>query len=346
MKVLVLGGTGLISGGIVTQLLARGAKVTTYSRHARRSDASPGATSYTGGAAAGEISLLRGDRLDEARFVSSFEGSRYDVVIDMICFSPGDARCTVRAFAGHCDQLIFCSTVCTYGPGLPPHVLVDESFPQLPVTPYGSGKAACERIFERAHDDGAFAVTIVRPSHTYGPGAPLVDQLEGDSGTWDRIERGLPILCAGDGLGLWQSTHRDDCGKFFAHAALNPRTYGEAYNATGDAVFTWRDYYRQAAGALGTRARLVFVPASWLLSALPHRFGFLRETTRFHGAYSSAKAKAHVPEFRCEIEFAVGARETLADVRRRGAWRDSAGDVEYQGLVERALGFGFSVEEA
>lgn len=36
-------------------------------------------------------------------------------------------------------------------------------------------------------------------------------------------------MCAGDGLGLWQSTHRDDCGKLFAYAALNSKTYGEAY---------------------------------------------------------------------------------------------------------------------
>src|SRR6185436_11305765 len=89
-----------------------------------------------------------------------------------------------------------------------------------------------------------------RPSNTYGPGAPLVDQLEGDGPTWDRVARGLPVLVAGDGLGLWQSTHRDDCGRLFALAALNPRAYGQVYNAVRDCVFTWRDYYRQAAAAV------------------------------------------------------------------------------------------------
>jgi nucleoside-diphosphate-sugar epimerase len=334
VNVLVIGGGGLISAGIVKHLLARGASVSTYCRRLRQGTLPDGVTQIVG------------DRGEERRFVGCFEASRYDVVVDMICFTPAQAECTVRAFDGRCEHLLFCSTVCTYGKKLPPGVLVDETFPQEPISDYGRDKVACERIFERAHARGAFRATVVRPSHTYGPGGSLVDQLEPDGATWDRVVRGLPVLCAGDGLGLWQSTHRDDCGKLFAYAAGNPKTYGEAYNATRDEVFTWRDYYREVARALGTRARLVFAPAGWLLAALPHRFGFLREITRYHGAYSSAKAKAHVPEFRCTVSFEAGARETLADVRRRNAWRDCTGDLDYQRLVDTAIAAGFAVEEA
>jgi nucleoside-diphosphate-sugar epimerase len=236
--------------------------------------------------------------------------------------------------------------VCTYGVKLPAGVLVDERFAQDPITTYGRDKLACERIFERAAGEGRFALTILRPSHTYGPGASLVDQLEFDGVAWDRVVRGLPVLCAGDGLGLWQSTHRDDCGKLFAHAALNPKTYGEAYNATRDEIFTWREYYRLAARALGARAKLLFVPTGWLLSQRKDRFDFLRTVTQFHGAYSSAKARAHVPEFEPTIDFESGARETFDDVRRRGAWRDSASDVDYDYLVEAALRTGFEVSDA
>jgi nucleoside-diphosphate-sugar epimerase len=225
-------------------------------------------------------------------------------------------------------------------------VRVDESFPREPSFGYGQNKLLCEEIFCRANDAGKFKTTIVRPSNTYGPGHALIDQMEFDSCVWDRVERGLPVLCAGDGLGLWVSTHRDDCGKLFAHAALNPRTYGEDYNATHDRIFTWRDYYREAAAALGKKAELVFVPASWVIAQDPRRFGFLRDITQFHGAYSSAKAKSHVPEFRATIEFTQGARETLADVRRRNAWRDSSTDTDYQALVDKALSLGFRVETA
>jgi nucleoside-diphosphate-sugar epimerase len=335
MKTLILGGTGVISGGIVKHLLARGAEVTLYNRGRR-----PLAPAAQG------VRRIRGDRSDPSGFERAFETSRYDVVIDMICFTPEQAASTVRAFGGRCEQLQFCSTVCTYGAKIPPQVLADEQFPQEPVTAYGRDKAACERVFERAAAQGRFRVTIFRPSHTYGPGGPLIDQLEAEGPAWDRIARGLPVLCAGDGLGLWQSTHRDDCGQLFAHAALNPRTYGEAYNATHDEVFTWRDYYRKAAAALGARARLIFAPAGWLVARRPERFGLLREVTRFHGAYSSEKAKAHVPGFRARIDFATGAREMFADLRSRGALCDSRADADYQALVDEALGRGFTEDDA
>jgi nucleoside-diphosphate-sugar epimerase len=334
LNALIVGGTGLISTGITQHLVARGARVTMYNRGQRENTLPAG------------VRQMLGNRDDSAAFVRAFEQERFDVVFDMICFTPAQAQASVNAFRGRCEQLIFCSTVCTYSVDTPPQVLIDEDFPREPISQYGRNKLACEHAFLAAAEHGAFKATIVRPSHTYGPGNSMIDQHEFDSGTWDRVARGLPVLVAGDGLGLWQSTHRDDCGKFFAYAALEPKTYGEAYNATRDEVLTWRSYYRQVARALDTQAKVIFVPAAWLIAQDPKRFDFLAEITQFHGAYSSAKAKAHVPEFQCTIGLEAGARETFADMRRRGAWRDSGSDAPYQRIVERALALGFTIQEA
>lgn len=328
MKVLLIGGTGLISTGIVKHLHARGAELTLCNRAQR-------GTSLAG------LRTLVCDRNVPGQLEARLASERFDVVIDMICFTPEQAETTLRAVAGRTEQLIFCSTVCTYGVEIPPHVLVDESFVQRPTSEYARNKLACERIFQRAHAAGQLRTTIIRPSNTYGPGASLIDQMEFDSVVWARVENGLPVLCAGDGLGLWQSTHRDDVGRLFAHAAGNQRTYGEAMNATRDHVFTWRDYYREAAEALGTAAELVLAPAGWVLQQNRQRFSFLDEITRYHGAYSSEKAKRLVPEFRCRVGFVQGARETLLDMKKRGAWRRHQDDAEYSALVQRALDQGF-----
>jgi hypothetical protein len=127
---------------------------------------------------------------------------------------------------------------------------------------------------------------------------------------------------------------------------MSRKTYGQTYNAMRDEVLTWRQYYREVARALDTQAKLIFVPASWLIAQDPERFEFLAEMSQFHGAYSSAKAKAHVPEFRAIIGLEAGARETFADMRRRGVWRDSASDTAYQEMVDRALALGFRAEDA
>jgi nucleoside-diphosphate-sugar epimerase len=337
MRVLIIGGTGLISIGIVSQLLARGAQVTLFNRGRRNN---PHARWPA------PIEEILGDRDHYEAFERRFASTRYDVVIHMVCYRPDQAESAVRAFAGRCQQMIFCSTVCTYGVKVPPGVLVDESWPQEPISAYGRGKLACEQLFRAADAAGAFRATVIRPSNTYGPGNALIDQLEPNAVAWDRIERGLPVLCAGDGLGLWQSTHRDDCGKLFAYSALNAKTFGESYNATIERVFTWRDYYREAARAIGRSALLVPMPAEWIVARDPSRFGLLAEITRFHGAYDSSKARRDVPEFRCEIGFERGAAETLTDLRRRGAWRSSADDALYQSMVDAALAAGVRPFEA
>jgi nucleoside-diphosphate-sugar epimerase len=334
MNVLLLGGTGLISTGIVKHLLARKANVTLFNRGQRENRLPPGTQAITG------------DRNNFEAFETEMKSRSFDVVIDMICFNPRQAESAVRAFAGRCAHYIFCSTVCTYGSQIPSNVLIDETFPQNPVSQYGREKMACEDIFLRAHDAKQFNATVIRPSHTYGPGHFLIDNLEFNPTAWDLIQRNLPVLCAGDGLGLWVSTHRDDCGKLFAYAAMNDRTYGQCYNATRDRIFTWREYYREASAALGKKPQIIFMPAAWIISHDPARFGLLREITQFHGAYASEKARRDVPEFHCEVEFARGANETFADVRRRNAWKNSTDDVLYQQMVDQAIAMGIEPVEA
>jgi nucleoside-diphosphate-sugar epimerase len=332
MRVLLIGGTGLISVGIVKHLLARGAKVAMFNR-ARRENILPP-----------EVEQLTGDRADSAAF-SALAKHKFDAVIDMICFSPAQAQATIEAFAGNTGHLLFCSTVCTYGAEIAKGVLIDETFAAAPISEYGKNKLACEGMFLKAAGPGKFEVTVIRPSCTYGPGGSLIDQLEFDPPTWGRIERGLPVLGAGDGFALWQATHRDDVGKLFAYAVQNPKTYGQSYNATQGEVFTWRDFYRQAAQSLGQSPKVVYMPSSWIVKHDPKRFGLLREITRYHGAYDSSKARRDVPEFRCEIEFAAGARETIADIKRRGVFRLGTDDALYDSMLREALAAGVEPEE-
>jgi nucleoside-diphosphate-sugar epimerase len=330
MRVLIIGGTGLISTGIVKHLQDRKAEITMVNRGQRENTLS------------GSVKQIIADRSDVNAFESNFKDKTYDVVIDMIGYSPEAAQSDVRTFGGRCGHFIFCSTVCTYGVKIPPNVLIDETFPQEPISGYGRAKLECEKILLQAHENGKMPVTIIRPSSTYGPGGNLIDNLEFDPVAWDRIERGLPVLCSGDGLGLWVSTHRDDCGKAFAYAAMNPKTFGQSYNATRDEIYTWRDLFQQTASALGKKANVIFMPADWIVAHDPARFTLLREITQFHGAYTSAKAKRDIPQFRCEIDYPQGAAETLADARRRKKFRSSQDDATYEKMIHEALSAGAS----
>ena len=301
MKTLLIGGTGLISTGIVKALQARGAAITVFNR---------GQTDDRLGSA---VRHLSGDRNDFAAFEAAMiAAGPWDVVIDMICFRPDQAESDVRAFAGRCGHFIFCSTVCTYG-NTQTILPTLETTPQAPVSAYGRDKVACEQIFLRAHAEKKMPVTILRPSHTYGPGGNVINNIGWEDTFIDRLRQGRPIVVSGDGHGLWQSAYSEDVGVGFAHAAGKPGCFGEAYNITGDEVVTWDEYTQRTAAAIGAPApRLVHIPTDLLLTLDRKRYSALEEIFRFHGVYSSDKLKRDVPEYRSAMPYAEGIRRTVA----------------------------------
>jgi hypothetical protein len=103
-------------------------------------------------------------------------GENFDVVIDMVCFRDEQATAAVAAFGGNCQHYVFCSTVCTYGTGTPPTVLIDESFPQQPISRYGRDKVACEQTFLAADRAGQFATRTGKKGPDKGLVWPLPDQ--------------------------------------------------------------------------------------------------------------------------------------------------------------------------
>jgi len=307
MKVLIVGGTGLISTGIVKALSARGAALTVFNRG--RTDDRLGAG----------VRHLAGDRNDFPAFETAVAAAGpWDVVIDMICFRPDQAESDVRAFAGRCGHFIFCSTVCTYG-NTQTVVPTLETTPQAPHSAYGRDKVACEQVFLRAHAARKMPVTIFRPSHTYGPGGNVINNLGWEPTFVDRLRQGRPIIVSGDGHGLWQSAYSEDVGAGFAGAAGNSACFGEAYNIVGDEVVTWDDYTRRTAAAIGAPPpRIVHVPTDLLLAIDRPRYSALEEIFRFHGVYSSAKLKHVVPAYRSATPYEEGVRRTVAWMDRHG----------------------------
>jgi len=109
MKVLLIGGTGLVSTPITRFLLERGDDVTLYNRGVHEARILAGAK------------RILGDRRDYASFEAQMaEAGRFDCVIDMVCYVPEEARSAMRAFRGRIGQLIFCGTVDVYSRPEPP----------------------------------------------------------------------------------------------------------------------------------------------------------------------------------------------------------------------------------
>ncbi|GGL39103.1 epimerase [Halarchaeum grantii] len=332
--VLVVGGTGLISTGVVRGLVAASHDVTAFTRGERDAEVPQSVAHETG------------DRNDDARLAELAADVAPDVVIDMVCFTPEQAEAAVEAFGGEITQYVFCSTVDVYA--RPPErnpVTEDAQRHDADhhVSDYGLNKTRAEDVFFDAHDDGAFATTVLRPWDTYGEGAPLNHTLGNGTYYVDRLRAGKPIVVHGDGTGLLSACHRDDVARGFVGAVANEAAYGEAYNVTGDECITWNQYHRRVAAAIGApEPELVHVPTDVLVDVAPERTGMLRDHFQFSTLYDNTKAKRDLG-FAYTVPLEEGARRTVESLKEEGriaewesepfddrlvaAWRDATADV-------------------
>ena len=279
MRVLVLGGTGLISTGITRELLERGHDVLHFNR-----GLSPGQFP-------GSVRTVRGDRDSRADLGATLDYGDVDAVVDMICYTSEQAAIAVDVFAGRVGQYVMCSTVDVYtkpAAFLP----VTESHPRVPAAsfPYAFAKQQAEEVLWEAHRCRRLAVTVLRPGATYAAsgGAPL-----GDFPLLvHRLRHGRPVIVHGDGSSIWVVCHRDDVAHAFVTSLHNPAAIGRAYNVTGEELLTWNAYLRTVADAVaGAPPVFVHIPTDTLIRAAPRLAAWTWTNFQYNNIFDNQTAR-------------------------------------------------------
>jgi nucleoside-diphosphate-sugar epimerase len=304
MRVLFIGGTGIISSGCADLAIARGMDLFVLSRGtSQKFDVPAGATA------------LRGDiRTDPDGVSRLLAEHRFDAVVDWVAFTEAHIEQDLRVFAGRTRQFVFISSASAYQKP-PAHYRVTEDTPLVnPRWQYSRDKIACEQRLMRAFRDEGFPATIVRPSLTYGPSQiPLV------LGSWqhpwtmiDRMQRGRPVIVPGDGTSLWTVTWNGDFAKGLVGLLGREQAAGHAFHITSDEVLTWDAIYREAAHAAGVEPRLVHIASDWIARKHPPFEGTLLGDKAHSAVFDNAKIKRFVPDFQCTVPWADGVRRSVA----------------------------------
>jgi len=321
MRILFIGGTGILSSACAPRVLAAGHDLALLNRG--QSSIRP---------AAAEAELLRADIRDRASVREAVGDREFDVVVNFVAYTPEHVLSDVDTFGGRVGQYVFISSASAYQKP-PRRVPVTESTPlHNPFWRYSRDKIACEETLLNAYRDTGFPVTVVRPSHTYDRASiPL-------HGGWtliDRMRRGLEVIVHGDGTSLWTLTHHVDFAKGFVGLLGNTRTLGEAYTITGDDVLTWDQIYTMLGTAAGAEPRLVHL-ASERINAVDPGWGEGLLGDKAHSmVFDNTKIRTIVPDYVATIPFEQGAREIVA-------WHDEdparcAVDEKLNATVDRLL---------
>ncbi len=301
MRVLFLGGTGIISTACTRLAVARGFEVTLLNRGQR--PAIPGTRH------------VQGDANDAASVTAAFGGETFDVVADFITFTPQQLEQRLALFRGRVGQYLFISSASAYQKPVA-HYLVTESTPLVnPFWDYSRDKIACEDRLTRALREEGFPVTIVRPSFTYGETLiplPMSSWLKQYT-VLDRLRRGAPVIIPGDGTTLWTLTHNTDFAKGFVGLFGHQAAIGHPFHITSDEVITWNQAYEAVAEAAGvSKPHFVHIASDFIAACLPDTRGGLHGDKIHSVVFDNTKIKRYVPDFVATTRFRDGIRGSVA----------------------------------
>ena len=311
MRVLFIGGTGIISSACTDLAIERGIELTLLNRGLRI------------GTVPAQVRTVTADINDRAAVSRALAGESFDAVVDWIAFEPSHIERDLELFRGRTRQLIFISSASAYQKPVG-HYLITESTPLAnPFWTYSQQKIACEDRLMQAYREEGFPVTIVRPSLTYGD-----SQITLAINSWtrsytivDRMRHNRKVIVPGDGSSLWVITHNTDFARGLVGLLGREQAIGHAFHITSEEVMTWDQWYRITAEAAGAEPQIVHIPSDFLAACIPDLRGSLTGDKAVSVVFDNSKIKRFVPEYCATVAFTRGIRRTIswfdADPARR-----------------------------
>ncbi len=301
VRVLFIGGTGVISSACVDLAVQRGIDIVLLNRGQTTRPIPAG------------VPVLHGDIRDKDSVSQVLKDMRFDAVVNWIAFTPEHVETDLALFRGRTDQYIFISSASAYQTP-PVSFPVTESTPlRNPYWRYSQQKIACEDRLVAAYRQDGFPATIVRPSHTYDATKWPV---HGGYTVVHRMKAGQKVVVHGDGTSLWTLTHHRDFARGFVGLLGNPHTIGEAIHITSDEVLTWNQIYEMVAHAIGVEAKIVHLPSDVIATYDAEWAAGLLGDKAHSMVFDNTKVKRLVPDYVASIPFSQGVQEIAA-------WYDS-----------------------
>ena len=306
MKVLFIGGTGIISSACSRLSVERGIDLYLLNRGTTLRPIPAGAK------------ILKGDIRNETSAKQAIGDLKFDAVVDWVAFTPEHIEADLKLFRDRTNQFVFISSASAYQPP-PINLPVTESTPlDNPYWEYSRAKIACEERLMSAYREEKFPMTIVRPSHTYDcTSLPM----HGGYTIVDRMRKGKKVIVHGDGSSLWVLTHHADFAKGFVGLLGNSRAIGEAFQITSDELLTWDQIFEIVAAAAGTVAKIVHVTSDFIAKFDPEWGAGLLGDKSHSMIFDNSKIKRTVPGFSATIPFSQGAREIMAWLDANPSWK-------------------------
>lgn len=324
MRVLLLGGTGTLSGAVLSEALNREISVTILNRGLHNENIPQG------------VRFIKGDFYNTSTWKESVSSMKFDVVIDFLSRKPLDIERVYPIFKDSCQQYIFISSACVYQRN-------KEDFPIKETAPkpnkdwnYNIEKYECELKLQELSKTAKSFYTIVRPYITYNNGRiPLgiAPAYKYHRMIIERIKSGKPWFVWDGGNNVTTVTYTEDFAKGVVGLFLNEKAKNEDFHITGDYSCTQIDLVKMLFTKLNMPLNIVDISSPEMASVLPEYKGMLLGDRALNAEFDNSKIKNAVPI----LNFDTTISEGLDKVITRLENEKPLYDFQFEARIDRLL---------
>lgn len=327
MKILFIGGTGVLSRDIVNLSVKSGYDVYLLNRGSHN-ECMPKACHY-----------IKGDIRNSVECKEILSKYYFDVVADFVSYNVEQIKTTIDIIKGKCTQYIFVSSICSYRRASEDFPIMEDSVQPNDRLTYGIDKYECEKYLRE--NEWNFEYTIVRPYITYGDTRiplGLAPQIRYHWTIVARMLSGKPMFYWNDGghIPKCNITHTEDFAVGFCGLFLNPKAYNEDFNIVGDEIYSWKEVFEILYDVVGLGKRKMYnIPASEIAEKFLGQKEFFTGDRNLDAIVDNSKIKDAVPQFKTRIPLRAGLGRTIEYYKDKN-YLDGI-DIKYDALCDRII---------
>lgn len=322
-KVLILGGSGILSLDVLKECLKRNCEVTCITR---------GTRDYR---LPKTVKVLHGDVYHLDTVIRELE-DKYDAILDFLSFEVVQLKHKLDYLGNKCNQYFFVSSAVAYS--FEDEIITESTKLGNEYWDYGSNKVECEKFLKKNYNKYGVLYTIVRPYITYGKTRIPFGIIPESGEYWtlaNRIIKGKPILMWDDGKAKCTLTNTEDFARAFVDLIGNPKAYNEAFHITSNEVLTWSEVLQILQKELGKTAIVFSRSTEEIIELLPEYSGVLLGDKARDRVFDNNKIMDAAPNFRNRKPFEIGISETIKNYRENPVERTM--NYEWDGRIDWAI---------
>lgn len=300
MKILLVGGTGLLSSEVAKLSLSKGYDVTMVNRGNKSIPAT--------------ITLIKSDKSNNEFIKGQLSGHFFDAIIDFLCYTPKELKESFQLYSKFTKQYFLISSCAVYDKCITGRKHIESDPKPLSIWSYSVNKWESEKTLLKLALNTDCKYTIVRPSITYGNTRIPYGISPKYGYHWTLVSRilsGKPIIRWKEGKIRYNMLRVEDFAVGLVGLIGNEKAYNEDFNICSDDTPTFNEVLMALEKTLNQKVLTIDLSSEFYAEECPSRAGEILGGRSIDELNSNEKIKKAVPDFKQTISLEEGVTKTV-----------------------------------